>query len=197
MLMTLPSIAQANLLSNPGFEYASDGSTDPGPDVLDWTRWGDGAREDWAAKTGTYGVAFYGWQTASGAGFYQDVAGTAGTQYTFSMWATKEAGYVSDDVILRLEWFEADGTTSTGTGDEVNIVSTLTTDWLQYSVSGTAPAGTTIIRAVFAGSNFTGTEDPRGMKFDDADVSAVPEPATLLLLSGGLIGLFSVVRKKK
>ncbi len=191
MLMTLPSIAQANLLSNPGFE---DSTGEYAADADYWFRGGSGVnRETWAARTGDAGVAFHGWATDLSGYIYQDVTGTAGTPYTFSIWAMKEATYASDGVVLKLEWLD-DLFASTGTADEVNIVSTLTTGWLQYSVSGTAPADTTIVRAVLAGNNFTAGG---AAKFDDADVSAVPEPAPLLLLSGGLVGLFSVVRKKK
>ncbi|MCK5305758.1 MAG: PEP-CTERM sorting domain-containing protein [Candidatus Omnitrophica bacterium] len=77
-----------------------------------------------------------------------------------------------------------------------NEISTQSGDcwsWTNLTTVGVVPQGTETIRvglstyAVYQGKAY----------FDDAHVSVVPEPGTLLLLSGGLISLLACSRRKK
>ena len=72
------SSVSGNLLVNPGFEISSGGAE------AGWIPWGNANTESWARKTGTNGLAFYGWTTGGGA--YQDVFANGSSNYTFSIY---------------------------------------------------------------------------------------------------------------
>jgi hypothetical protein len=202
------STAQAqNLLVNGSFENA--GGFTANPITLSGVNQGwalfDGrsAQSDMFYSTdypqdGSYALleqngAGNGWNPA---GAYQIVTATAGTSYTASIYALTDTGMQGD-------WWTTPVDFQLGFLDSslVNIVTfdpgwaSVTQDaWQQYTITGTAPAGTAfaVIYAMnmVSGSN-TGTVN---VYFDNAVL--VPEPSTLALLSLGLAVPFYFRRRK-
>ena len=174
--IVLCGAVQANLLLSPSFEDVCEG----------WAWYGDAGREPWANHTGAYGTALYGWNAGVSGGSYQDVAVTAGTEYTLSAWYLDDQAVVTGLFTANIEWF--DGTTLLDTTTQV--LTTLVSDvWSQQSFSGTAPVDCDIARVVFQS---TDTVSGETLKIDD--VSFVPEPATMLIF--GLGGLLLRSRKR-
>jgi hypothetical protein len=72
--------------------------------------------------------------------------------------------------------------------------------WEQVSVSGSIPVGTTWVLAQVAYNNATlNAQGARWGGYVDAadlNITAVPEPSTIALLSCGLVGLFFMARRK-
>ena len=75
--------------------------------------------------------------------------------------------------------------------------STATSGWEALQYSSVAPVGTTSVKYVVLLETWgSGTGS---VYFDNAyaDSAPIPEPASMLLLGSGLLGLFGITRKKK
>jgi hypothetical protein len=127
--------AGANLLINPSFESG----------ITDWSTYGNGVynviTSDYHA--GTQCVELGGPTDLSL--LYQRAAGAVGNIYTVSVWAKSNSGTAS--AALKLE-FHQDGSTQIS---QTPVNFTATSTWTKYSVSGTAPAGTTLVTAAIVG----------------------------------------------
>lgn len=186
MVMTLPSFAHANLLSNAGFEngtYSEDGQP---------TSWWEGTNgwSSWKSGTGHTGTKWVNAGTGSTGPFAhwgQDVAGiSAGTQYTLSAYLKTENWGVP---VARLQVEFKDSGSALLRTDYVDVLTGINGTWTEYSMTtAAAPSGTTRANFMLLGNN--GTVD-----FDDVNADVIPEPISLLLLGSGLVGLF-VLRKK-
>lgn len=155
-----------------------------------WTEFGTGmGAETWAARSGTNGLAMYGWVTDGG--LYQDVGSLGSSNYTFSVFGNKDASFAAASVQLKLEFLDgAMGMLSAST----TTVSGAGAEWSAYQVSGTAPAGTAIVRPVLT---YSGATAGGAFKWDDAAISstAIPEPTSALLALFGF-GLVAVIRRR-
>jgi len=187
--MLMPSVASANLLSNAGFEdatnspwnvYLSDGNTGV-------FTYGDAGTGIGGTKSLKFDFNSYNnW----GMGEYnQTVAVSAGTEYTIETWAKTNA-ITNAEAFIAYEYVGLGGYTESSklTG---------TNDWTKLLLTSTAPVGATQMQIKL--KNFATTTDPSTgqVYWDNAAINGpIPEPTSMLLLGSGLIGLLGFGRKK-
>ncbi len=199
-VLAMASIAQANLLTN------SDFLLDDGVDAAnaaDWTEYNNGGwvnREQ--AANGTYGdpLNFHyaiGNAGAINNGIFQNVAVVDdGATYELTVDAAMDDWW-SHTGFLKIEFLDAGAAVISS--QEVLFIANgfdgaVAQPWSNRSVIAVAPAGTASINAVFGGST-DGSSANNGdgggtIRFDNADLNVVPEPASLALMGlGGLMVL--------
>ncbi len=212
--------ANANLLSNAGIDAPGTG-----PVVDDWTldfsKTISGPTTDLLtlepfadrvapAGQGGFFKAFQG-DLGSGdlatAHVYQEVAGNAGLEYTFSGYAGSGAGFsglLSGTVTQAVFAIEFDNDNDFGNGAISTSVVDLLANGLgagpgasfgydQFSVSAIAPVGTTVVRV--RASMIDGYNNPAGgdqaFVIDDFSLTAtaIPEPSSAILILTAMAGL--------
>jgi hypothetical protein len=151
------------------------------------------------------------------AGAYQITDGIAqggaiipGATYTYSIWAITDTGttWGPTPVDLQLSFNDVTGIggTLTPTGLSPNngsfnfgtAVANNANGWVEYSVSAVAPP-TAAYAMVYAMFMDNGQVIPENMYFDNAslEMTPIPEPSTLALLSLGLAVPFYFIRRRK
>lgn len=189
---------------NLSFENPLGGTgADPFSDPLNWFGFtGSGAvgvgTSDSDPLDGTFQaeISFAG-SVNSFAGFQQVVPGiTSGETYTFSVFAKTDGNLYDVVNELRIEWLNS-------AGDEVgrteNLLPIFTTDYVQYSQGGVAPADATQLRAVIAGQSFNGATGTGLARFDSASIqgpAVIPEPSSVALLGMSVFGWFGRRRRR-
>lgn len=180
--------------------------TGPSTDGVTLEPWADRLGD--AGEFGAFFKAFQGNNTTgdlANVSITQDVAATAGVAYTLSGWARGEDNYsglipsTATETLLAID-FDDDGDATNGVLSTVVtdlVAAGLNNDWLQYDVSGVAPAGTTVVRARVAMLNAYNNPDGGGQAFivDDLSLTGVPEPAALGLLALGIVAGLSGRRR--
>lgn len=144
--------------------------------------------------------AFTGNTTTNGPAtghLYQDVPGTPGVRYSMSGWAGAEANFLADGAVFAIDFLDGGGLPISSV--ELDLMPTLFVDnglpfdYKEYSLSGTAPAGTVSVRA--RASMIDGISNPAGggQAFVVDDFTLTPEPSALVLLA---LGAISALRRR-
>ncbi|NCC53612.1 MAG: hypothetical protein EOM20_20715, partial [Spartobacteria bacterium] len=160
LVLVAASATWANLLSNPGFE---SGSTD-------WVLAGRVATEPWAARSGTNGAVFQGWNWSpdNHGNLSQKAPVTATGEYTFSIWICAEANYAVQTNTLSLQWLDdADGVLQAATVKEQSIPRD--GYWHRIYITGScASSDLAYVTVSLEGAWGNMPSDPRSCLLDDA-----------------------------
>jgi len=200
-----------NLLVNGDFNtpstiLSSSGGENYAATPTGWTTWTYSPNNDvWVNhqqdNTYSYDGSFYmGLGNFGGSGdacgFYQTVPGTAGTTYNLSVESGVQNWWWPEGE-MRLFFLDASNDIL---GQQIENVTTSITGydqglpWTQYSVSATAPAGTAQVKVEFAVNYNTSSGGGGTVFFDDAVLTAVPEPSTCAVLALGGLALMGYRR---
>jgi hypothetical protein len=198
--LTVVTVNAQNLLLNGDFNLPATGAW---PDNWSGWSWGTGWANHENNATVTYDGSYYavagGQNTDSGGGgFFQTVAGTAGTTYQLSVLSGADKWWLPYGE-MRIFFLDSGNTQLGPTVTQPTVDPAvygqnydIAHPWASYSVSATAPAGTTQIKVEFAEPRGTGS-----VWFENAVLSAVPEPGTLSLAAGGMALLFVLNRRSR
>ncbi|MBL9165849.1 MAG: PEP-CTERM sorting domain-containing protein [Planctomycetaceae bacterium] len=199
LMSAFTGTASANLLTNPGFENPVLGGGDTFG-AVGWNVFGGGTYTiKLAPHSGDNAFKTFG-QTS---GAYQEFPASAGENWAGGAYLLNpsfDALAGAQIAAVNIEWRDA--------GD--NLISFISSpngltaaspqgstaaDYVYAPVAGIAPAGTAKARFVLLTGAFAG---PGGGApfFDDASFARVPEPATVLLVGAGAVGIIALRRRQ-
>lgn len=187
LLLMTPAIASANLLGDPGFEgtgtgpwsyYESNGGFVENFDNTSVVRSGSEALEvSWTSSIPQ-------WQVSE---TKQDISVTAGQPWYAEVYGKVTTALNNTEAYLETIFLDA---LSAETGKLQSSKLSGVADWTQLTNSGTIPASTVTASYRLIAFTSGGTSTGGTLYFDDAS-AVVPEPASLLLLGSGLLGLLA------
>ncbi|MCK4914060.1 MAG: LamG domain-containing protein [Planctomycetes bacterium] len=158
-----------NLLRNPGFEY-NGGS---GGDEADWWAGTESAGvEDWAAHTGSWGMALTSWENGGTGEVYQDtIPVTENMPYLYKLWVHRDPGTLAGQFNMTVEWLNADGNSISEYSEDISA--DMSADyWTEKVLSVIAPAGSVEAKVIIDSNEINCTG-----KFDDAYFGMIPQDA--------------------
>jgi hypothetical protein len=187
-----------NLLLNGDFNSPASGAW---PD--NWSQWSWGT--GWANHENNAGVSYdssyylvagASGGSGGGGGFFQTVSATAGTEYNLTVLSGADAWWLPTGT-MTMFFLDSSavqlGTATRNTVDPAvygplwpvtpenpNGAYDKPHPWESYSLTATAPAGTTDVKVEFSANWATGS-----IWFENASLTVVPEPGTVALLALG------------
>ncbi len=175
-LSGVSAIASENLLKNPGFEESASHDHD----AQHWKMhepedhgdsWGTAIRADWRSREGRYiGVIRGAWAgVGEYGGFWQEVAGTAGTTYRASAWLWADGAWRSETQEMKLEFWNAERTEIVGS--ETISLNDIGEIWVQKEIEAVAPEDTAWVRVVI---NASGAGNDGALQIDEVALVALP-----------------------
>jgi len=194
-LIVISPLAFANILTNPGFDTG---------DLTGWNSWniGDSGFEVTTSQSQSPSYSLKEWAWSGGApaegdvGLWQDFAAIENFTYYVSAYlkSLTDSEPVRDgaNAYLKLEWRDSVGELI---GDPIQMDLYGPNDmWELFELpegETTAPSGVVTGRVVLGLWSPELSGDSRSVYFDDvwADTEPIPEPASLLMLGLGLLGL--------
>ncbi len=195
VIVALASVASANLLLNPGFENGS------GNDATDWWRYQNAGRENWANRSGSYGMAWWSWADWYG-GFGQDVSVNvyAGDVVQFTIWGNAETGFVGkvgqEEAWIKLEFWSGSSLSYVVTNSIYSQLVGNYNTWTSYNLTHTnTVSGITMVKPIVGFGNVVGYNSG-AVKWDDASLTVIPEPAAVGLLGLG-VAVVSLLRRQR
>jgi hypothetical protein len=190
--LVVASAEAQNLLINGDFNSPNSAAA---PDS--WSLWPYGGgwanhQSDGHSFDGSFYMAVGGGNSgSSGGGLFQNVSATAGNSYTLSVESGVDAWWWPQG---EMRLFFLDASNNTLADNRLDVTTAISgydtgLPWTLYTLTATAPLGTTQAKIEFASQSGTGT-----VWFDNAMFTAVPEPGALALLAVGSAFLFRRTR---
>ena len=204
-------------ISNPSFELGLWNDVGPGYTNAVWrgSQWAEveenyESRRSWGNRSGTNGVALFGWGALTNATVQisQPIYSGTGT-YSFSVWMSRENAFNLSNMQLRIEWYDATCSNKVQADSVTNFLVQDDNFWRQYFVNGTCTSNNLYeIRPVIqplwnapsnSGGNAARIDDARWMRgpFDGYSIQtnwgyhcAVGSQADMEAVPGTNVGTF-------
>lgn len=187
LMVVSGTASAAQLLTNPGFEAG---------DLSGWTKsYGDITPTEANIREGNYAARCW-WD----GNLNQRVPIIPGTAYTLTASAYIPSGGVGSwGSYVGLDWLRADGTKIEGTGWSYAPQNDTRGVWHDYSSGAQIAPVNAYYGAATLGTWQSNATPANPTDFDNFALNGqpIPEPASMLLLGSGLVGLFGVTRKKR
>ena len=200
-LLAGTNAVNADILLNSGFESGTNG------DAAEWEEIVGGAagsvtRSSVAPRTGSFSAHMsfdhINNTEAAGAYFFQQNLGANtinnSLAYNLSFWARSENNdFEGADMFVQIQWLDQDGSDGGGFKGEtlISLVGQgLNTDYQRFTLNDLNPSDGSdsfLLRFQVSAGAVAGTAN--GMFVDDASLSVVPEPTSLLVLVCGALTL--------
>jgi len=172
--MSLAGTAQANIVSNGGFETGN---------FSGWTQFGNTGFDSVSTnalvvQAGSQGASFG--EVGAFSGIFQTLATTAGASYQISFWLRNISSVTPN--AMAFNW--------NGGGAELSFTNAAAFGYTNYTYLLAATGATTDLRFGFR-------HDPAFWALDTVSVVQVPEPGSLALVGLALAGLALAARRKQ